>query len=139
VYETCPGRINPANRIAYAIYGYEIVFTGLTDGKNEPRGSTINCAEQIILAISQAEKINPREYQFFDLQTHRGYCSHKVGDFSFNKLGLEWQPDVNIPVWVGWEEGDCRAEILGEWLPYIWGDHPQGKTRNLARYRQGIG
>lgn len=130
-YMDANGR-NPFNRVAYKVYGWQVIFTGLFNGRQGARGSTINFEENIIYAISDAEKINPIVHQFYDLQTYKGYTSYKPGDFTFNKLILHWQKGCKKIEWMGWTEGHCQMDILAEWFPYIWGDHPQGIPRNLA-------
>ena len=125
---------NPRNKVAYRVYGRQIIFTGLHNGSDGGRGSTINFEEEIILAISKAESINPSEYEFYDLQTQQSYGGlwgdHKPGDYTFNKVCFEYE-EGKMTRKTGWEEGYCDPKVLEDWMDYIWGNYPRGTVRNL--------
>ena len=136
LYRRHDGAVNPPNMVAYQRYGKRIIWTGLHNGANNARGSTINFAETIILAIAETEDIDPRKCEFYDLQTHRGYTSHKPGDFTFNRVLVRWETGASVPTIIGWVDGRCLLGILAEWSKYIWGDTPPGTPRNLAEMRE---
>jgi hypothetical protein len=135
-YLSAGGWKNPYNRVAYKVYRWQIIFSGLSDGDRIARCSTINSAENIVLAISDTEGIDPRNYRFYDLQTHRGYTSHKDGEFTFNRLILRWKQGIRKPAQAHWEEVECLPEILEEWSSYIWSGEPCGEPRSLAMVRR---
>ena len=71
--------------VAYVIIGRDYVFSGL-----EAPGTTINFAEDIIVLICAAERLDPRRITFYDLQTYRSYISKKPGEYELDKLTLKF-------------------------------------------------
>jgi hypothetical protein len=92
-------------RAAYCRYGKRIVFSRLYNDQTIPLVSAINDAETIILDVSEALKINPRESEFFDLQTYQGYDDHELGEYTFNRLALKWESDRISHI--SWQKGFC--------------------------------
>lgn len=95
--------------VVYAILeGSRVVFSGII----KP-GSTINFAERIITNISSQEGINPRRYQWYDLQTHLGYQGKEPGIFEFSRLVLGVQEEMEVPlnaIILWYEPGAIHAE-----------------------------
>ncbi len=127
------GGILLLNRIIYIIYGRQIVFSGLHNSRDGRVGSTINFAEEVILAIAVNEKIDPKSHEFFDLQTHKGYCSYKPGDYTLNMLHPVWD-GLSQPVGMGWTEGHPDPQILKDFSECIWGSVTPSTPRNLSIY-----
>jgi hypothetical protein len=134
---------NPLQCVAYHIYGRQIVFTGLHNGDDGPRGSTINYAEEVVRAIATQEAIDGRRYTFYDLQTCRGYGGrggeYYRGSYCLNELELSWPQDGNTPNRdVRWIEGHANEEVLSDFAEFIWDDLPVGTPINIAVQRGGL-
>ena len=122
---------NPLNEVCYVMYPKrQIVFTGLHDGYDGGRKSTINAAEDIVRAIAVKENIDPRQYVFYDLETPAGYHGHRQGDYRINRLTIEW--DGTVIGHVSWREGHCGGKVLADFDGYIRGEDPDAPLRNLA-------
>jgi len=119
------------HEVEYIIYDDHIVFSGLHNGKDGPRLSTINGAERIVTAIAKAEGIDPKKYTFYDLQTFKSYGDYRQGDYNFNRLTIDWQGG-NRPYVLSWTEGHCLPEILEDFGHLIWGEGERSIPRHMA-------
>lgn len=94
-------------RVAYLVRGREVYFTSAISHKKNPT-STINAAEDVILAIAQAENLDWRMFTFHDIQTCLGYGGHPktwwvIDQVIFQDAGdrpgnLDWQSVARGPV-----------------------------------------
>jgi len=122
---------NPLNLVVYCRYGRQIVFSGLHNSNEGRVRSTINGAEQVIIAIALAERIDPRDFEFFDLQTQRGYASFRPGDYEFSQLSPTWQGAV--PIGMQWQGGYCSKRVLDDFRRYIgYSDSIPPRNRAVA-------
>ena len=123
------------HEVEYIVYGNSVVFSGLHNGKEGARTSTINAAESVVMAIAEAEGIDPRHYTFFDLQTFTSYARYQRGDFTYNQLTIDWR-ESGQPGQVYWKEGHGVPEVLEDFGHLIWGEGERGKPRNLKYISQ---
>ena len=97
--------------VAYAVSGNTVYFSGLTPGYLST--STINAAENVVLAI--CNKLGKRwdELRFVDIQTHLGYVK-KTGEFCADEL-------VIAP-------GQAGRPVVTAWKP-VASSAPEGEVR----------
>lgn len=93
---------NDVAEIAYAVDDNRVIFTA-TGRKTGNPNTTINTAEEVIVAICNQEGLDWREYEYYDLQTAAGgYIRHaKFGTTALDRLTLDisgQRPEV-----IGWE------------------------------------
>ncbi len=88
-------------KVAYLVYRQTIYFSGIT----KP-GSTINFAEQVVLAICKAEGIRWQDYTFVDVETFRGYPGYAPGSYCIDQLAIV--NDAGKPRVESWREIACR-------------------------------
>jgi hypothetical protein len=135
---------NPRNVVAYMRYddGKRVVFTGLYNSCDGPRGSTCNFAEDIVFAIALNEHLDPHQYEFYDLKTMRSYGTTKgplaflddyqPGSFNFDKLHPYWKKGQLRPYHMTWSEHHIDEVVACDFAEFIWGDSERGPLRNLA-------
>ena len=101
--------------ITYVIIdGRTCVFTAT--GKESL--STVNCAEDIVRAITREEKRSIKAFRFFDLQTHTGYGSKQPGEVEYDRLLLEIVDGELLSV-QEWLPEECPAEVREIFREYI--------------------
>lgn len=89
------GPMRSESEIAYVMDGKKVFFSCLTPSRTAP--SSINAAERIVLAIAGAERVDWQLFTFFDVQTHRGFPSRRVGTYSVDRLrikSINGQPQI---------------------------------------------
>lgn len=118
----------PHDEVAYRVYRkggkIGVVFSGINDGRDNPRQSTINAAEGIVEAICEVENLDPTKCGFFDLQTYKGYPSVKSGTYKFSKLKVIKDRRTKSVAVPSWQDTKCEKKVLKEWLTYIWDNMP---------------
>jgi len=134
---------NPRNVVAYMRYiDKRIVFTGLHDGSNGPRGSTCNFAEDIVAAIARKEKIDGQKFEFYDLKTMQGYgangTDYEPGSFRLDKLRPKWKRGISRPYGMAWTEYHIDEVVVCDFVEFIWGNSERGPLRNLAVFYGSI-
>lgn len=133
---------NPRNVVAYLRYDdNRIVFTGLYNGCDGPRGSTCNFAEDIMMAIARKEHIDPQVFEFYDLKTMQGYGTngpmaefddYQPGSFYVDKLRPYWKKGQARPYHMQWTEYHIDEVVVCDFAEFIWGESERGPLRNLA-------
>ncbi len=114
-------------------YGRQIVFTASNENDGN-RISTINHVEEIILSIARKENLNPRECQFYDLQTYKGYRIYTPGHYRFSKIEVDWREDTEEPVKIKWIDGHCNPGVITNLLGYV----SNGDSR-IELHNDGVG
>lgn len=114
--EIAYGKRMPYARAVYLCDGDRIFFSGL-----EGHPSTINAAEQVVLAICKAEGLEWQNCTFYDIQTRSGYPTHEIGWYAVDRLILvdtngsphvdAWQP-VDYHAWPKAKNPDVSKEVL---------------------------
>jgi len=104
-HRTQPGRV------MYLIKGRRCIFSG--QSSFEEHTSTHNAAEHVILAIAQAEQIDPKSITFYDLQTEKIHTDLTGKPFRFLQLTLAFPKGGGFKV-ESWTEDSCSPEILRE-------------------------
>jgi len=103
-------------QVVYVIInGNQCIFSGITPGP--ARTSTINAAEDIIMAIAEAEGVEAENLQFFDLQTGTGY-EKKPKEYEFDKLLVVYD-EKGKPFVRGWADSECPRSILEAFSKFI--------------------
>lgn len=102
--------------VKYILVADQCVFSGISSPETAP--TTVNVAESVILAIAEAEKINPSQTTFYDLHTHLSFPHLKPGETEFKKLSIAMTPQGKPRVysWVHWE---CPPEVLEIFGPLL--------------------
>ena len=90
--------------VIYAIIGKRCVFTGIA----RLARSTINAAEDIILAIAKKENIKISDVTFYDLQTSVTY-RHSPGKFSFDRI--KFSIENGEPTNLYWIPEACPRDV----------------------------
>lgn len=82
-------------QVAFVVDGSRVYFTALT-----PHGSSINTAEEIILAICRTIGRNWQRLTFHDLQTWRGYTGKRQGWWVCDRLEIRKNGDrPSVEAW----------------------------------------
>lgn len=84
------------------------VFSGITSCREVP--STVNAADCIVQAISDAEGLAPNEVEFYDLLTATGYPMLRNSQYEFQKLAVLW--NTGGPTVTSWTGAPCPPDIL---------------------------
>lgn len=116
--------------VDYARVGNTIIFSGITN----PATSTINAAEDIILAICAQEGCQPTAVRCFDLQTHLNYSGTEPGEFMYDEVkfkvrggkleDLSW--DGSVP---------CPPEVVALFREHIGGTGEPYRMENPLDHR----
>jgi len=101
------------NKVAYVIIGGLCYFTGI---ESENRTSTINAAEEVIMAISAQEQAPTSNLRFFDIQCRSGYEFYFPGQLKMDELVY-----------------DAKENSVNQWLPTIC------DVKIIEMFRQYIG
>lgn len=118
----------PKGTVVYAIVGRCCYFSGL--GPPYKVCSTINAAEDIILAITSQERRRVTGLRFFDLQTHRGYAKLPPGIYELDELIVKMQKPLRAEqgvLVIGWRPihvehfipAECPPKVLELFREYI--------------------
>jgi hypothetical protein len=83
--------------VAYMIQGNRVMFSATENVVIKT--STINASPEIIRLICEAEGLNWREYEFYDLQTKIGYPHHEVGYYSLDQVVVE-NDNYQVKSWI---------------------------------------
>ena len=110
--------------------GNRVVFTGMKRG-----GSTINFVEDIIARIVQKEGIDPAQFEFYDLMTHRGYYGTEPGEFQFQRVTFEVANGQ--PVNPAWDNAPCPEEVIALFREHIGGTDEPYQMKSPMDHRPG--
>lgn len=132
-------------RLYYAFLGNRCVFTAIANDDHTST-SSINAVERIIHHIAQKEEIDPRKFDFFDLQTHRMYPERggagcAPGEFMFDQILLPNDPRNSCdPPWrrTVWHRVDCPPEVVEAFAEHI-GPTPFQMEHDYDRRDRKIG
>lgn len=100
--------------VVYLIVGDCCYFSGI----QRTMASTINAAEEVILAITEQEHVPIRSLRYFDLQTHEGYGSKLPGAYEINELKVLLDDRLEPHV-VSWMIADLPPEIFEAFREHI--------------------
>ncbi|MFA6391869.1 MAG: hypothetical protein WCW66_03925 [Patescibacteria group bacterium] len=111
--------LGPEAYVAYAIMARCVVFSGLTPNTT----STVNAAENIIMAICRAEGMEPNKFAFFDLQTSQTYGRFEPGEFELSLLEFNYIPHFCGAVYKG-SDGSVTIGTSGPIQVMSWEPFP---------------
>ncbi len=104
-------------KVAYVILnGNRCIFSGIVPTPNVC--GTVNAAESVIKAITQAEGVVQQNLRWFDLQTYSGFFWRSVGEYEFDELIFEHSADGQAHV-VLWKQTECPKEVVDLFTEYI--------------------
>lgn len=109
-------------RFVYDIQDKRCVFSAIDPAST---GSSVNNAERIIIAISLAERLNPREFEWFDLQTAVSYPSYELGEYSYNRLEFTSEDALRFGG-ISWNSKPLPPDVLAAFSAII-GPNPRVK------------